>query len=91
MFVAPFGHMSHAGRDAAELAEELVLWTIEHSKGCGVDAGDVASFLALELIGRWRPITARHCRSSWRRSPQPPRPARRWCAKPTGLGSAPRR
>ena len=52
MFVTPFGHTSHEARDApdaAELAEELVLTTIERSKRCGVDAGDVASLLALEL------------------------------------------
>ena len=53
MFVVPFGHMSHAGRDApdaAELAEDAILWMIERSKRCGVDTGDVASLLALELI-----------------------------------------
>ena len=53
MFVVPFGHMSHAGRDApdaAELAEDAILWMIERSKICGVDPGDVASLLALELI-----------------------------------------
>ena len=36
--------------DAAELAEEVILWMIERCKGCGVDTGDVASLLALELI-----------------------------------------
>ncbi len=53
MFVFPFGHMSHAGRDApdaAELAEDAILWMIERSKGCSVDTGDVASLLALELV-----------------------------------------
>jgi hypothetical protein len=53
MFVVPFGHMSHAGRDApdaAELAEDAILWMIERSKRCGVDTGDVASLLALELV-----------------------------------------
>jgi hypothetical protein len=53
MFVVPFGHMSHAGRDApdaAELAEEVILSMIERSKLCGVDTGDVASLLALELV-----------------------------------------
>ena len=53
MFVTPFGHTSREARnapDAAELAEEVVLSMIERSKGCGVDTGDVASLLALELI-----------------------------------------
>ena len=53
MFVLPFGHASHAARnapDAAELAEEVILWMIERSKGCSVDTGDVASLLALELV-----------------------------------------
>ena len=53
MFVLPFGHASREARDApdaAELAEEVVLSMIERSKGCGVDTGDVASLLALELI-----------------------------------------
>jgi hypothetical protein len=53
MFVVPFGHMSHAGRDApdaAELVEEIVERMIERSKSCGVDTGDVASLLSLELI-----------------------------------------
>jgi hypothetical protein len=53
MFASPFGHTSRETRDApdaAELAEEAILWMIEHSRGCGVDAGDVASLLALELI-----------------------------------------
>jgi hypothetical protein len=36
--------------DAAELAEEVLLAMIERSKGCGVDTGDVASLLALELV-----------------------------------------
>jgi hypothetical protein len=53
MFVTPFGHTSHEARnapDAAELAEEVILWMIERSKGCSVDTGDVASLLALELV-----------------------------------------
>ena len=53
MFVVPFGHMSHAGRDApdaAELVEEIVERMIERSKSCGVDPGDVASLLSLELV-----------------------------------------
>ena len=53
MFVTPFGHTSreaHDAPDAAELAEEVILWMIERSKGCGVDTGDTASLLALELI-----------------------------------------
>ena len=53
MFVTPFGHTSHDDRnapDAAELAEEVILWMIERSKGCSVDTGDVASLLALELV-----------------------------------------
>jgi hypothetical protein len=53
MFVTPFGHTSREIRDApdaAGLAEEVILWMIEHSRGCGVDTGDVASLLALELI-----------------------------------------
>ena len=53
MFVVPFGHTGHAGRDApdaAELAEEVILSMIERSKLCGVDTGDVASLLALELV-----------------------------------------
>lgn len=53
MFVVPFGHLSHAGHDApnaAELAEEVILSMIERSKRCGVDTGDVASLLALELV-----------------------------------------
>jgi hypothetical protein len=51
MFVTPFGHTSHEDRtapDAAELAD--ILSMIERSKRCGVDTGDVASLLALELI-----------------------------------------
>ena len=36
--------------DAAELAEEVILWMIERSKRLDVDTGDVASLLALELI-----------------------------------------
>ena len=53
MFVTLFGLTSHEGRDAPDassLAEDLVLTMIERSKGCGVDTGDVASLLALELI-----------------------------------------
>ena len=53
MLVNLFGHMSHEGRDApnaAELAEEVILSMIERSKRCGVDTGDVASLLALELV-----------------------------------------
>jgi hypothetical protein len=53
MFVSLFGHMSHESRDApnaAELAEDVILWMIERSKICGVDTGDVASLLSLELI-----------------------------------------
>jgi hypothetical protein len=53
MFASPFGHMSLAARnapDAAELAEEVILWMFERSKGCRVDTGDVASLLALELV-----------------------------------------
>jgi hypothetical protein len=53
MFVVPFGHMSHVGRDApdaGELAEEAILWMIERSKRCEVDTGDVASLVALELV-----------------------------------------
>ena len=48
-----FGPTSHEIRDApdaAELAEEVILWMIERSKGCSVDTGDVASLLALELV-----------------------------------------
>ncbi len=90
MFVTPFGHTSHEGRDApdaAELAEELILTMIERSKRSEVDTGDVASLLALELVASLAAYGRAPCRSSWRRSPKPPRPARRWCAKPTGLGS----
>jgi hypothetical protein len=89
-----FGPTSREARDApdtAELAEEVILWMIERSKGCSVDTGDVASLLALEWWRRWPPITARHCRSSWRRSQKPPQPARRWCAKPTSLDGGRRR
>jgi hypothetical protein len=53
MFVAPFGLTSRETRDApdaAELAEEVILSMIERSKRCGVDTGDVASLLALELV-----------------------------------------
>jgi hypothetical protein len=53
MFAIPFGPTSRETRDApdaAELAEEVILWMIEHSRGCGVDTGDVASLLALELV-----------------------------------------
>ena len=53
MFVTPFGHTSQEARnapDAAERAEEVILWMIERSKGCSVDTGDVASLLALELV-----------------------------------------
>jgi hypothetical protein len=53
MFLTPFGPRSHETRDApnaAELAEEVILWMIEHSRGCGVDTGDVASLLAFELV-----------------------------------------
>jgi hypothetical protein len=53
MFVVPFGPTSHETRDApdaAELAEEVILSMIERSKRCGVDTGDVASLLALELV-----------------------------------------
>jgi hypothetical protein len=53
MFVTLFGLSSHEGRDAPDassLAEDLVLSMIERCKGCGVDTGDVASLLALELI-----------------------------------------
>ena len=48
-----FGPTSREARDApdaAELAEEVILWMIERSKGCSVDTGDVASLLALELV-----------------------------------------
>ena len=48
-----FGPTSHEIRDApdaAELAEKVILWMIERSKGCSVDTGDVASLLALELV-----------------------------------------
>ena len=48
-----FGPTSHETRDApdaAELAEEVILSMIERSKRCGVDTGDVASLLALELV-----------------------------------------
>jgi hypothetical protein len=53
MFVTLFGLSSHEGRDAPDassLAEDLVLSMIERCKGCGVDTGDVASLLALELV-----------------------------------------
>ena len=53
MFVALFGLTSHECRDAPDassLAEDLVLSMIERCKGWGVDTGDVASLLALELI-----------------------------------------
>jgi hypothetical protein len=48
-----FGPTSREARDApdaAELAEEVILWMIERSKGCSVDTGGVASLLALELV-----------------------------------------
>ena len=79
--------MSPDAPDAAELAEEVILWMIEHSRGCGVDTGDVASLLALELVASLAAYNRAPWPSSWRRSPKPPRPARRWCATPTGLGS----
>jgi hypothetical protein len=53
MFVSLFGPTSHEGRDApdaGELAEEVILWMIERSKRASIDAGDVASLLALELV-----------------------------------------
>jgi hypothetical protein len=53
MFLTPFGPRSHETRDApnaAKLAEEVILWMIERSQRCGVDTGDVASLLALELV-----------------------------------------
>ena len=53
MFVTLFGLTSHECSDAPDaswLAEDLVLSMIERCKGYGVDAGDVASLLALELI-----------------------------------------
>ena len=53
MLVSLFGHTSHEDRtapDAAELAEDLILTMIERSKRLDVDAGDVASLLALELV-----------------------------------------
>jgi hypothetical protein len=53
MFAIPFGHTSHEARDApdaAELAEEVILWMIEMSKRASIDTGDVASLLALELV-----------------------------------------
>jgi hypothetical protein len=53
MFVLPLNPTSHEVRDApdaAALAEEAVLAIIARSKQIGVDAGDVASLLALELI-----------------------------------------
>jgi hypothetical protein len=53
MFVTPFGPTSHEVRDApdaAELAEETLLWMIDRSRRLEVDAGDVASLLALELV-----------------------------------------
>jgi hypothetical protein len=56
---------------------------IERSKGCGVETGDVAALLALELIASL---------AAYNRAPlavilAATRPARRWCAKPTGSGS----
>ena len=87
MFVVPFGHMSHAGRDApdaAELAEDAILWVIERSKICAVDTGDVASLLALELIASLAAYNRAPLPVSWRRSRKPHRPARRSCATPTG-------
>ncbi len=53
MFVALFGLTSHECRDAPDassLTEDLVLSMIERCKGWGVDTGDVAFLLALELI-----------------------------------------
>ena len=53
MFVTPIGPTSHEVRDApdaAELAEETLLWMIDRSRRLEVDAGDVASLLALELV-----------------------------------------
>jgi hypothetical protein len=53
IFVTLFGLTSHECRDAPDassLPEDLVLSMIERYKGCGVDTGDVASLLALELI-----------------------------------------
>ena len=53
MFVTPLGPTSHEVRDApdtAEPAEETLLWTIDRSRQLEIDAGDVASLLALELI-----------------------------------------
>jgi hypothetical protein len=49
MFVTPFGPTSHEVRDApdaADLAEETLLWMIDRCR----HAGDVASLLALELV-----------------------------------------
>jgi hypothetical protein len=53
MFVTLFGPTSHEARDApdaAELAEEVILTMVERSKGLGVDTGDVASLVALDLV-----------------------------------------
>jgi hypothetical protein len=45
---SPFGPTIPEG--PAELAEELVVFMIERCKGWGVDTGDVASLVALELV-----------------------------------------
>jgi hypothetical protein len=51
MFVTPSGcREARNAPDAADLVEEVILMMIERSKGCGVDTGDLASLLALELI-----------------------------------------
>ena len=53
MFVTPFGPTSPETRDApdaAELAEEVILWMIERSKRASIDTGDVAALLSLELV-----------------------------------------
>ena len=59
MFVTPLGPTSHEVRDApdaAELAEETLLWMIDRSRRLEVDAGDVAILLALELVSSLAPL-----------------------------------
>jgi hypothetical protein len=90
MFVTLFGPTSHEARDApdaAELAEEVILTMVERSKGLGVDTGDVACLVALDLVASLAAYNRPPWRSSWPPSPQPPRPGRRSCATPTDAAS----
>jgi hypothetical protein len=55
MFVTPFGFPIRDARAAPDAAEEIRMQLIERSKGYGVDIGDVAALLSLELIASLAP------------------------------------